>query len=176
MNSENHSELPGAMVSVRHVSNPSAAQQVLNVIEAASPVVRSRMLTRIVVNAFESASPVVRRHLLERLLRPLGLLSLAAVAGGIFAKIRLRGNWQDMQVQIEDVQNVNAQDLVALVDHVQQVSLEAVTGVAQVIAASPLMAGSAVAAVLVTVLLRHSRGVRTDGSHDDEDGFPALPR
>jgi hypothetical protein len=144
------------------------AQRVLEVFEAASPVARSRMLTQLVVNAFESASPVVRRHLLERLLRPLGLLSLAAVAGGIFAKIRLRGNWQDMQVQIEDVQNVNASDLIALVDHVQQVSLEAVTGVAEVIASSPWMAGSAVATVLVTVLLRHARRAAPEDL-DDED-------
>jgi hypothetical protein len=150
----------------RHAPNVPVAQRVLAVYEAASPVVRSRMLTQLVVTAFESASPVVRRHLLERLLRPLGLLSLAAVAGGIFAKIRLRSNWQDMQVQIEDVQNVSPGDLVALVDHVQQVSVEAVTGVAQVIAASPWMAGSAVAAVLVTVLLRHSRVGRSDRDDD----------
>jgi hypothetical protein len=114
------------------------------------------MLSQLVVVAFQSASPAVRRHLLERLVRPLGLLSLAAVAGGIFAKIRLRGHWQDMQVQFDDVQNVRASDLGALVDHVQQVSVEAVAGVAQVIAASPWMTGSAVAAVLVTVLMRQA--------------------
>jgi hypothetical protein len=128
------------------------------------------MLSQLVVVAFQSASPAVRRHLLERLVRPLGLLSLAAVAGGIFAKIRLRSHWQDVQVQFEDVQNVRASDLGALVDHVQQVSVEAVAGVAQVIAASPWMTGSAVAAVLVTVLMRQAslhtseRGVTTERS------------
>jgi hypothetical protein len=167
-------ELLPAVGPGRRAPNTPVAQRVLAVFEAASPVVRSRMLTQLVVTAFESASPVVRRHLLERLLRPLGLLSLAAVAGGIFAKIRLRGNWQDMQVQIEDVQNVSPNDLIALVDHVQQVSVEAVTGVAQVIAASPWMAGSAVAAVLVTVLLRHSRVGRSES--DDDRDFPAALR
>ncbi len=139
----------------RRLASP-LAQRVLQAFERASPVVRQRMLSQLVVVAFQSASPAVRRHLLERLVRPLGLLSLAAVAGGIFAKIRLRGHWQDMQVQFDDVQNVRASDLGALVDHVQQVSVEAVAGVAQVIAASPWMTGSAVAAVLVTVLMRQA--------------------
>jgi hypothetical protein len=111
---------------------------VLQAFEGASPVVRQRMLSQLVVVAFQSASPAGRRHLLERLVRPLGLLSLAAVAGGIFAKIRLRSHWQDVQVQFDDVQNVRASDLGALVDHVQQVSVEAVAGVAQVIAAFTL--------------------------------------
>jgi len=150
------------------------AEKVVEVDESASSVVRSRMLTQLVVSAFESASPLVRRHLLQRLLRPLGVLSLAAVAGGIFAKIPFRSNWRNVQVQIEDVQNVSPNDLIALVDHVQQVSVEAVTGVAQVIAASPWMAGSAVAAVLVTVLLRHSRVGRSES--DDDRDFPAALR
>lgn len=168
MKPDNTLEIRHAAALGRHARGVTVAQRVLEVFEAASPVARSRMLTQLVVHAFESASPMVRRHLLERLLRPLGLLSLAAIAGGIFAKIRLRGNWQDLQVQTEDVQNLSPGDLIALVDHVQQVSFEAVTGVAQVIAASPLMAGSAVATVLVTVLLRNARMGHRAGL-DDED-------
>lgn len=142
------------------------AQRVLQAFERASPVVRQRMLSQLVVVAFQSASSAGRRHLLERLVRPLGLLSLAAVAGGIFAKIRLRSHWQDVQVQFDDVQNVRASDLGALVDHVQQVSVEAVAGVAQVIAASPWMTGSAVAAVLVTVLMRQASMLRSESLDD----------
>lgn len=150
------------------------AESVVEVYEAAPPVVRSRMLTQLVVTAFESAPLRVRRQLLERLIRPLGLLSLAAVAGGIFAKIRLRSGWQELQVQLEDVQNVNAGDLAALVDHVQQVSVETVAGIARLIAASPWMAGSAIAAVLLTVLMRHARMAAPQGD-DDEDLPGALP-
>jgi len=166
-------ELLPATDSSRPTSNIPSVEQVVEAYEAASPVVRSQMLARLVVNAFEAASPVVRRHLLERLLRPLGVLSLVAVAGGIFAKIPLRSNWQNLQVRIEDVQNVRSSDLIALVDHVQQVSVEAVTGVALMIAASPLMASSAAAVVLGIVLVRHSRMGRPNES-DDED-FPAAP-
>ncbi len=173
MNPDDILELLPEIDSTGPRSNISSVAQVVEAYEAASPVVRSRMLTRLVVDAFQSASPFVRRHLLERLLRPLGVLSLVAVAGGIFAKIPFRSNWQHLQVQIEDVQNVRSSDLIALVDHVQQVSVEAVTGVAHMIAASPLMASSAAAAVLGTVLVRHSRIKRPDES-DDED-FPAAP-
>ena len=69
-------------------------------------------------------------------------------------------------VQFDDVQNVRASDLGALVDHVQQVSVEAVAGVAQVIAASPWMTGSAVAAVLVTVLMRQASMLRSESLDD----------
>ena len=70
------------------------------------------------------------------------------------------------EVQFDDVQNVRASDLGALVDHVQQVSVEAVAGVAQVIAASPWMTGSAVAAVLVTVLMRQASMLRSESLDD----------
>ena len=173
MNPNDIPELLPVIDSSRPMSDVPSVEQVVEAYEAASPVVRSRMLARLVVDAFQSASPVVRRHLLERLLRPLGVLSLVAVAGGIFAKIPLRSNWQHLQVRIEDVQNLRSSDLIALVDHVQQVSVEAVTGVAHMIAASPLMASSAAAAVLGTVLVRHSRMGRRD-ERDDGD-FPAAP-
>ena len=164
---DDFSKVPPATVLVQP-GRPAGplAQRVLQAFERASPVVRQRMLSQLVVVAFQSASPAGRRHLLERLVRPLGLLSLAAVAGGTFAKIRLRSHWQDVQVQFDDVQNVRASDLGALVDHVQQVSVEAVAGVAQVIAASPWMTGSAVAAVLVTVLMRQASMLRSESLDD----------
>jgi hypothetical protein len=81
---DNLSLVPPDTVSIqpRRLASP-LAQRVLQAFERASPVVRQRMLSQLVVVAFQSASPAVRRHLLERLVRPLGLLSLAAVAGGI---------------------------------------------------------------------------------------------
>ena len=104
-------------------------------------------------------------------MRPLGVLSLMAIAGGVFASLRFRGGWQDFHVRLDDAQRVHAGDVIALVDHVQQVSVEAVDGLAQTLMASPIMAGSAAAALLVTLLLqrarsRHERGAapaRIDG-------------
>jgi hypothetical protein len=87
----------------------------------------------------------------------LGVLSLLVVANGIFAKIRFRTGWQDMGVHLEDVQNVQVSDVIALVDRVQLVSVESVDSLAQIIRASPVMAGSAAAALLVTALVQRAR-------------------
>ncbi len=61
---------------------------------------------------------------------------------------------------------VSAHDVVALVDFVQQVSGDAVNGLAQVLAASPAVAGTAVATVLVTVLMKRARSRRETDSGD----------
>lgn len=141
--------------------------------ESTSPAVRSHMLAQLIGHVYESAPPVVRTRLVEHLLRPLGVLSLVAVANGIFAKIRFRSEWQHLQDRAEDAQNVRASDVIALADHVQQVSVDAINGLAQMLAASPVMAGSAAAAVLVTVLMQRSRTRRTG---DDETGeFSGAP-
>ena len=116
------------------VLNAPLAERVVEVYEAAPLGIRSQMLTQLVVMAFTSAPATVRKQILEQLIRPLGLLSLAAIAGGIFARIWLHSGWQSLQVQIEDVQNLNASDLAALVDHVQQVSIETIASVARLIA------------------------------------------
>jgi len=114
-------------------------------------------IPQLVGEVFEAAPAVDRSHLLEQLLRPLGVLSLVAVAGGIFAKIRFRGGWHDFHVRLDDVQNVRVSDVVALVDYVQQVSVEAVDGLAHTLLASPMLAGSAATALLVSVLLQRDR-------------------
>lgn len=51
---------------------------------------------------------------------------------------------------------------ITLVDYVQQVSVHAVDGLAQVLAATPLMATSAAAALLMTLLVQRARNRRAD--------------
>jgi hypothetical protein len=123
-------------------------------------------IPQLVGEVFEAAPAVERGHLLEQLLRPLGVLALVAVADGVFAKIRFRGGWQDFQVRLEDVQNVRVGDVISLVDYVQQVSVEVVDGLAQTLTASPMLAGSAAAALLVTVLLQRDRARRARAGAD----------
>ena len=101
------------------VSNASGCQS----IDATVP--------QLVGEVFEAAPAVERGHLLEQLLRPLGVLSLVAVADGVFAKLRFRGGWQDFHVRLEDVQSIRTSDVISLVDYVQQVSVEVVDGLAQ---------------------------------------------
>ncbi|MDI1246172.1 MAG: hypothetical protein PSV24_12295 [Rhodoferax sp.] len=100
--------------------------------------------------------------MLELLLRPLGVLALVSVADGIFARIRFRAGWPDLHVRLEDAQNVQASDVITLVDYVQQVSVYAVDGLAQMLTASPTMASSAAAGLLVTLLMKRAKNRSAD--------------
>src|SRR3990167_4428781 len=125
-------------------------------------------IAQLVGEVYEFAPPAERRRLLEHLLRPLGVLSLVAVANGIFASIRFRSGWPDMHVRAEDAQAVQVGDVVTLVNHVQQVSMHAVDGLADMLAASPVMAGSGAAALLMSLLVQRSRNRRAG---DYSEGF-----
>lgn len=130
-------------------------------------------IAQLVGQIYESAPPPERSRLLEHLLRPLSVLSLVAVANGIFAEFLFRSGWQDFHVRIEDSQNIRVSDVISLVDYVQQVSDEAVDGLAQMLTALPVMAGSTAAALLVTVLLQRARNRRAgDGEDDGSSGAP----
>jgi hypothetical protein len=94
------------------------------------------------------------------LLKPLGVLSVVAVANGIFANIRFRSGWSDLNVRLEDAQQVQPSDVITLVNYVQQVSLQAVDGLADLLAASPVLTGSAAAALLVSLLVQRARNRR----------------
>ena len=110
----------------------------------------------LLAQVYEAAPAAERCHLLEQLLQPLSLLSLVAVAGGVFAQIRLRCGWQQLDVRLDDLQNVRSADVAALVDYAQQVSVETVDGLAQMLSAMPVLSGSAAAALLVAMLLRRA--------------------
>jgi hypothetical protein len=116
-----------------------------------------RSIPELVAEVYEAAPPVERGHMLEELMRPLGVLSLFGIAGGIFASIRFRSGWQEFNIGLEDIQRVRAAQVIALVDHVQQVSVETVDGLAQMLTASPVWSSSAAAAVLVAVLVQRAR-------------------
>ncbi|RSZ45789.1 MULTISPECIES: hypothetical protein [unclassified Variovorax] len=111
----------------------------------------------LVAQVYESAPVADRCHLVETLLRPLGVLSLVAIANGIFAKIRFQNAGHDLSVRIEDLQNVRGADMAALVHHAQQVSVETVDSLAQLLGSSGALAGSAAAALLIGLLVRRAR-------------------
>jgi hypothetical protein len=119
-------------------------------------------IAQLVGQVYESAPPAEKSRLIEFLLKPLGVLSLVSVANGIFANIRLRDDWSDLHVLPEDVRNVQASDIITLVSHVQQVSIHAVNGLTSMLAASPVMTGSAAAALLMTMLMQRTKARRAD--------------
>lgn len=112
-------------------------------------------IPELVGQVYDGAPASERGRLLEPLLRPLGLLSLVAVAGGVFARLRLNPEWPSPTMLLDDLAAVRGRDVIALVEHVQQVSVEAVDSLAQLLAASPVLASSAAAALLVAVLMQH---------------------
>ena len=142
-------------------TNPNSTPALASSNEA-SRQLSQNSIAQLVGEVYESAPLAERSRLLEHLIRPLGVLSLVAVANGIFAKIRFRSGWPEIHIQPEEVQNVQASDVITLVNHVQQVSLQAVDSLADMLTASPVLTSSAAAALLVTVLMQHARNRRAD--------------
>ena len=130
--------------------------------ESATPEDQTRMLSQLVCEVYENAPLPVRGLLLDKLLRPIGVLSLVTLAGGIFAKIRFRSALQAAPLRIEDIEIVGTRDVLALVDRVQQASDGAMDGLNYIIATSPVLARSAAAYVLSMVLIKSSRVKRVD--------------
>ena len=133
-----------------------------DVYESAPPAVKNRMLSELVGRVYATAPPVEKTRLVAHLMKPLGILSLVAVANGVFASIRFRGASNDFPMGIDDVQNVQASDVIALASYAQQVSMEAVNGLTQILATSPAMMSSAAALLLLQILMRQSRQRRVN--------------
>jgi hypothetical protein len=115
---------------------------------------------------YAEAPAPLKSRLLEHLLKPLGLLSLAAVCNGAFANLALNRNWA---IQPELAQKVDSEQVMALAAYVQQVSVQAVTGLSQVLTSSPLLQGSVAASALVALLVKRSRELPKPDPRDLED-------
>jgi hypothetical protein len=117
-------------------------------------------IPQLVAEVYADAPESVRVKLLEHLIEPLGVLALVAIANGIFAKIRFKSGWPDMCIRWEDAQNVQSRDVAVLVERVQQISLHSFDGLAKVLTTSPVLTGSATAAVLLTLLFNSAKNRR----------------
>lgn len=126
-------------------------------------------LPQLVASVYESASPVERSRLLEHLMRPLGILSLAGVANGIFSKIQFLSGGSNSHIRPEDAAIVRVEDVVALVDFVQQASGEVVSGLTQLLSDSPAMSATAAATLLISVIQRRRRKHHADTDSRSND-------
>ena len=118
-------------------------------------------IPELVGRIYESAPLTERRVILEPLLRPLGVLSLLAVANGMFANIRFRSGWPVMRIPLDELQNVTAADVIALVEYAQRGSGEAIAGLARMLSTSPLLGTSVAAGLLVTMIMGRRRTRRS---------------
>jgi hypothetical protein len=139
------------------------------VLSGAGDLTADTPISQLVAEVYESASPALRSRVLEQLLRPLGLLSLVAVANGTFADICIHSGWPDIHIPIKDAQKVQASDVAALVERVQQVSGDSINGLARMLSASPMMTCSAATVLLVTILMQRAR-TRREGDGDPRAG------
>ncbi|APW43543.1 hypothetical protein [Rhodoferax saidenbachensis] len=136
-------------------------QLAAEVYDSAPPPVQDRMVSLLVGKIYESAPVAERSNLVTSLMKPLGVLSLVAVANGIFANIRFRNDWPDVQVRPDDVQNIRAQDVVDLANYAQQVSTQVLDGLARIVTGSPVLATSAAAALLIHMLVQRQQTRRS---------------
>jgi hypothetical protein len=127
-------------------------------------------VARLVAEVYEVAPVSERRRLLDQLLPFLGVLGLVAVANGIFARIRLRGDGMNAPIRVEDLAQVRPSDVADLVERLQLMRVDAVDKLAHWVISSPVLAGSAAAAMLVTLLVQRAstrRGLVAGDSEED---------
>jgi len=125
-------------------------QLVVEVYSSAAPALQSDMVSKLVGKVYQTAPPDERGLLIRCLMQPLGILSLLAVANGVFAKIRLQGGLSGLSSRLDEVQ---VDDVIELANFAQQVSEQAMHSLAQWLSASPVLVSSAAAAILVKILM-----------------------
>lgn len=115
-------------------------------------------LAHLMGEVYENAPPAIRNVMIEYLMRPLGVLALAAVANGVFLKrLFVQGqNFFKPSVPSEIAQDIRACDVVALADRAQQVNGEVINEVIKIVRTSPSMANENAAATLAKPNLRRN--------------------
>ncbi|MES2186810.1 MAG: hypothetical protein V4505_19815 [Pseudomonadota bacterium] len=135
---------------------PCTAPQPDGAAPASPDTLSDATIPALVAEVYASAPAAERCHILETLIRPLSVLSLVAIAHGIFAKIRFRSAGHELHVGIDDLPNVHAADMVALVRHAQEVSVEAVDSLVQWLSFSGGTVNAATAALLISLLIQRA--------------------
>lgn len=110
-----------------------------------------------VSGVFREAPAGFRAELIKCLMRPVGALGLVAVAGGVFAGVRQRHGWAQLQVTIEDAARISADQVLELAAYLQQTTPEIFARVGELVGSQPALAGSLSAVLLLHVLRRARR-------------------
>lgn len=140
----------------------------------AGPTEGAADIPALVGQVYEAASASERVSLIEHLMSPLSLLAVFAVANGLFARLWFQRGFQDNRIRVEDTFAVGKADVAALTDFVQQVSAETIDGIAQVVSASPGLAATAAAALLLAAIGRRFRMRRDDARSSRIDGTSGV--
>lgn len=128
------------------------------------------LVPALVGQVYQEASAAERGRLLEQLVRPLGLLSLVAVARGIFARLMLGRDGRETTVRPEDTRDIDAADVVSLAQRAQQVSMPAFDHLTPMLATQLHATGSAAARQLLEILAQDA-ALRVASPDLDEAGI-----
>ena len=116
-----------------------------------------------VSGVFREAPAWFRAQLIECLMKPMGALGLVAVANGVFAALRQRHGWQQLQVTLEDTSRITGEQVLELSSYLQQTAPEVFQRVGELVSRQPALTGSLSAMLLLHVLRRTMRR-RVDGA------------
>lgn len=136
------------------VQYPSRTPESLAVAPAAEA------MPAIVTQAYEAASAGVRVRVLNRMLRTVGPLALAVVAGGAFARYVSQARWSALTVSISDAARVSSSQIYELATYVQQSNPDVARQIIAVLArdVSTMTAlGATVGAILIGYLSGQQR-------------------
>jgi hypothetical protein len=90
------------------------------ILEQAAHDPLAEMVPELIAGLYDEMRPLEKQQLLEYLLRPLSLLALAALAGGKFARLRIRNGEVRPHIRVEETQTVCAKEIAPLVRYLQQ--------------------------------------------------------
>lgn len=115
-------------------------------------------IARLIGQLYDVAPAHERCQILEYLIHPLGVLSLVAVANGVFAKYWLRNIYESTPLRFEDITNIHSNDVISLAQHAQQVSFDAVHNLTRLLTKSSALASISATGLLLAVLLPQTHG------------------
>jgi glycerol-3-phosphate dehydrogenase len=143
----------------RNAPEPFPARAAANAMKDVN-VVTEEAVPAIVVQAYEAANARMRVRVLNRMLRAVGPLALAVVAGGAFARYVTQARWSALTVSLSDATAVSSAQVYEIASYVQQSNPEVIRQIAAVLARDvPTMSalGATVGALLIGYLSKQPR-------------------
>jgi hypothetical protein len=113
---------------------------------------RSRLVAWLVARLYRSAGDGLRARLVSGLLRPLGVLAVAGVAGGAFARVLQHAPDGSWRVGLEDLAHISGHHVFELASFVEQRSPGALNALADLLGETPLHTAAFTTSIVLLLL------------------------